>query len=77
VDVSMGGLIVVIDGVHHLQGFLGGRGAIEIDERAVVHTTCQNRKITTQCFDIQCALTWERGHIGHITTLNVAWGGSI
>ena len=29
VDIGMRGLIVMTDGVQHLEGFLGGRGAIE------------------------------------------------
>ena len=77
VDIGVGGLIVVIDGVQHLLGFLGRRGAVEIDERTVVHATCQNGKITAQCLDIQCGLTLERRQIGHVMTLNVAWEGSM
>ena len=51
--------------------------AIEVDERAVVDATCQNGKITTQGGDIQPSLTLERGEVGHVMTLNIAWEGSI
>jgi hypothetical protein len=47
VDIGVGGLIVVTHSVKDLERFLGRRGAIEVDERAVVYTTCQNGKITT------------------------------
>jgi hypothetical protein len=72
VDIGVGGLIIVIYGVEHLLGFLGRRGAIEIDEWTVVHATCQDGKVTAQCLDIQCGLTLERRQIGHEITLNVA-----
>jgi hypothetical protein len=52
VDIGVGGLIVVTHSVKDLERFLGRRGAIEVDERAVVYATCQNGKITTQCFGI-------------------------
>src|SRR5215471_3002907 len=76
VDIGVGGLIVVTHSVKNLERFLGRRGAIEVDERAVVYTTCQNGKITTQCFDIQHSLTLKRGYVGHVMTLNMAWEGA-
>jgi hypothetical protein len=77
VDIGVGGLIVVTHGVKDLERFLGRRGAIEVDERTVMYATCQNGKITTQCIDIQPSLTLERGYIGHVMTLNMAWEGSM
>src|SRR5262245_28084650 len=77
VDIGVGGLIVVTHSVKDLERFLGRRGAIEVDERAVVYATCQNGKITAQCFGIQHNLTLERGYVGHVMTLNMAWKGSM
>jgi len=77
VDIGVGGLIVVAHSVKDLERFLGRRGAIEVDERAVVYTTCQNGKITAQCFSIQHSLTLARGYVGHGITLNMAWEGSM
>ena len=62
-DVGVGFLIVAADGVDDGLGLLGRRGAVEIDQRAVVDGAAEDRKIAPQRLDVEGRLRLQRqGH---------------
>ncbi len=63
VDVAVVVFVVVAEGVDDLAGFLGGGGAVEVDERVFVDLLVEDREIVADVFP---GNFWRGGWRGHV-----------
>ena len=76
VDVGVRLLVIAADGINDGLGFLGRRGAIEIDQRPVVDGAAEDRKIAPQGFNVESRLRLQwQGHVAKLLQVG-RWGAN-